>query len=76
MSYSLTIPSEEKDKKALYKLLIPQIEELVKDEDDLIANLSNIIAALKNTMNFLFEKTMFLVPSIMALNTENLNMVW
>lgn len=40
------------DKQERYKTLIPQIESLVADEPDLTANLSNIAAALKQTMNF------------------------
>lgn len=40
------------DKAEHYKVLIPQIESLIAGEDDLVANLSNIIAALKQTMNF------------------------
>jgi len=40
------------DKQERYKTLIPQIESLVAEEADLIANLSNIAAALKQTMNF------------------------
>ncbi|MEO5603149.1 MAG: GAF domain-containing protein [Cyclobacteriaceae bacterium] len=39
-------------KKERYHTLIPQIESLVADEKDFIANLSNIAAALKQTMNF------------------------
>ena len=35
-----------------YKTLIPQIEALVAGETDVIANLSNIVAALRETMNF------------------------
>lgn len=35
-----------------YKTLIPQLEALIGDEQDVIANLSNIAAALKQTMNF------------------------
>lgn len=35
-----------------YKTLIPQLEALVADEKDLIANLSNVTAALKQTMDF------------------------
>src|SRR5271170_2364498 len=37
-----------------YETLLPQIEALVKDEFDLIANLANIAAALKQTFNFLW----------------------
>lgn len=40
------------DKAERYKVLIPQIESLVRGETDLIANLSNIAAALHQTLNF------------------------
>jgi GAF domain-containing protein len=40
------------DKFARYQTLVPQIEALTSGEPDLIANLSNIAAALKQTMNF------------------------
>ncbi|QSE98427.1 GAF domain-containing protein [Fulvivirga lutea] len=40
------------DKKEKYESLLPQIEGLISYEDDLIANLSNITAALKFGMNF------------------------
>lgn len=35
-----------------YRLLIPQLEALVSGENDLIANLSNIVAALKESFGF------------------------
>jgi GAF domain-containing protein len=35
-----------------YKSLLPQIEALVAGEDDLIANLANVMAALKSAFNF------------------------
>ncbi|WP_276367477.1 GAF domain-containing protein [Chryseolinea sp. H1M3-3] len=35
-----------------YQMLLPQIKELVNGEPDLIANLSNIAAALKQSFNF------------------------
>ena len=41
-----------RDKQERYTTLIPQLESLVADETDFIANLSNIAAALKQTMNF------------------------
>jgi GAF domain-containing protein len=44
--------SESKDKKERYRTLLPQIESLVSGEKDLIANLANIAAALRETMNF------------------------
>jgi L-methionine (R)-S-oxide reductase len=37
-----------------YETLLPQIESLVSGERDLVANLSNIAAALKQTFNFLW----------------------
>lgn len=40
------------DKAWRYKTLLPQIESLVAGEPDVVANLSNIAAALKQTMNF------------------------
>lgn len=52
MTESIHIPSEVTEKKEKYDLLLPQIKALVEDEKDLIANLSNIMAALKYGMNF------------------------
>jgi GAF domain-containing protein len=46
------IISTSADKEAKYNTLIPQIESLVSTEADMIANLSNIAAALKQTMGF------------------------
>ncbi len=46
------IISQSTDKASKYKTLIPQIEALTTGEPDLVANLSNIAAALKQTMNF------------------------
>jgi GAF domain-containing protein len=40
------------DKRERYDLLIPQIESLISGEKDRVANLANICAALKQTMNF------------------------
>jgi L-methionine (R)-S-oxide reductase len=40
------------DKVERYRVLLPQIHALVQGEQDLIANLSNIAAALKQSMNF------------------------
>jgi L-methionine (R)-S-oxide reductase len=46
------IISTSTDKKEKYATLLPQIESLVSDESDVIANLSNIAAALKQAMGF------------------------
>lgn len=51
MAENLVI-SQSTDKASRYKTLIPQIEALTTGEPDLVANLSNIAAALKQTMNF------------------------
>jgi L-methionine (R)-S-oxide reductase len=40
------------DKRERYETLIPQIEALVTGETDQVANFSNIVAALKQTMDF------------------------
>ena len=40
------------DKASQYQQLLPQLEALISGEDDLIANLANIAAALKQSMNF------------------------
>lgn len=44
--------SKSSNKKERYQTLVPQIESLVAGEKDFIANLSNIAAVLKQTMNF------------------------
>ena len=46
------ILSKSADKKERYRTLLPQLESLVENENDLIANLSNIAAALRQTMDF------------------------
>jgi GAF domain-containing protein len=51
MAEELTITNST-DKKERYESLIPQIKALVSGETDLIANLSNIAAALRHAMNF------------------------
>jgi len=46
------IISSSTDKITRYQTLVPQIEALTSGEPDLIANLSNIAAALRQSMNF------------------------
>ena len=46
------IVSTSQDKSQRYETLLPQIDALVEGEADLVANLSNIAAALKQTLNF------------------------
>jgi GAF domain-containing protein len=40
------------DKKERYEVLLPQIEALVADEKDAVANMSNVVAALRQAMGF------------------------
>ena len=47
-----TISISGSTKKEQYESLIPQIESLIEGENDTIANLSNILAALKFSMNY------------------------
>lgn len=51
MAETLVI-SQSTDKATRYKTLLPQIEALTLGEADVIANLSNIAAALKQAMDF------------------------
>ena len=51
MAEELTL-STSTDKKEQYESLLPQIKALIAGEDDLIANLANISAALKYGMGF------------------------
>lgn len=51
MAEELIISTSE-SKAEKYRTLIPQLEALVGDEKDAIANLANIAAALRQTMNF------------------------
>ena len=39
-------------KRERYLTLLPQLKELVEHESDLVANLANVSAALKQSMNF------------------------
>ena len=51
MAESLAI-SKTKDRKTIYEELAPQIAALVEGETDLVANLANITAALKEAFGF------------------------
>jgi GAF domain-containing protein len=46
------IIEEHLSKEEKYKALLPQVKALLEGEDDQIANLSNVAAALKSTFNF------------------------
>ncbi len=51
MAETLFIP-QTADRKAVYESLVPQIAALIEGEPDLIANLANIAAALKEAFGF------------------------
>lgn len=51
MAEQLQIPHTQ-EKEEIYKALLPQIQAMIQDEDNLIANLANITAALKEAFNF------------------------
>ena len=51
MAEELFIPTDT-DRSAIYKALFPQLEALIGDESDLIANLANISAVLKEAFGF------------------------
>ncbi|MBR6439441.1 MAG: GAF domain-containing protein [Bacteroidales bacterium] len=50
MSENLVIKGN--SKKELYENLLPQIKSLVEGENDIIANMANVSACLKDTFNF------------------------
>ena len=52
MSETIVIPNGITEKRDKYESLIPQLKALVKGESDTIANLANIMAALKYAMDF------------------------
>ncbi len=51
MAEQLIIPTST-DKASRYASLVPQIKALIETESDVVANLSNVAAALKQAMNF------------------------
>ena len=51
MAETLTLPSHS-TKDEIYAALLPQIEAVIADADDLIANLANVAAMLKQSFNF------------------------
>lgn len=51
MSETLILP-ESKEKEAIYKAILPQIEALLFGEEDEYANMANMAAALKEAFNF------------------------
>lgn len=48
------IPPQDSTKEEKYRIIIPQIQSLLEDEKDMIANMSNVAAVLKYGFNFLW----------------------
>ena len=67
MSEEISIPESITDKKEKYELLLPQINALVEGEPDLVANLANIVAALKYGMNFFWVGVYLIKNDILVL---------
>jgi L-methionine (R)-S-oxide reductase len=59
MSENLIISPESASKSERYETLVPQIRYLVEGEGDLIANLANIMAVLKEAMGFFWVGVYF-----------------
>ena len=51
MAETLIIPQTQ-DRAAMYDSLVPQIDALISGESDLVANLANVVAALKEAFGF------------------------
>lgn len=67
MSESIFIPETVKNKREKYALLIPQIKALIEGETDTIANLANIVAALKYGMSFFWVGIYFVKDNQLVL---------
>jgi L-methionine (R)-S-oxide reductase len=52
MAETLITTDQNASKKEKYETLLPQLKALIEGETDLIANLANIVAALKESMEF------------------------
>jgi L-methionine (R)-S-oxide reductase len=67
MAETISIPADIKDKKERYESLLPQLKALVAGESDVIANLANIMAALKYSMDFFWVGIYFVKGSELVL---------
>jgi GAF domain-containing protein len=59
MAENLIKAAADASKEDRYQVMIPQIKALVEGETDLIANISNVMAVLKETMNFFWVGVYF-----------------
>ncbi len=67
MSDDLILAGKNASRKEKYELLLPQLVALVENEEDLIANVSNIIAALKETLDVLWIGIYFVKNNTLVL---------
>ncbi len=67
MSEDLIIAGKQASRKEKYEVLLPQLHALVKGEEDLIANVANIIAALKETLDVLWIGIYFVKNNALVL---------
>jgi L-methionine (R)-S-oxide reductase len=67
MAETIVIPHHISNKKEKYEILIPQVKALIEGEPDTIANLSNIMAALKYGMSFLWIGVYFVKENELVL---------
>ena len=66
MAEDLYVPKEASKAKK-YESLIPQLKALTEDEPDLIANMANIAAALKEVFNFFWVGFYRVVDDLLVL---------
>ena len=67
MTESLIVAGKNATKKEKYELLMPQLTALVEGEKDVIANLANLMAALKEAMGFLWIGVYFVKENDLVL---------
>lgn len=53
MTHPFSLP-ETNDKKELYEAVLPQVEALIRDEENLVANMANLTAVLRDTFQHLW----------------------
>ncbi|MFM7193858.1 MAG: GAF domain-containing protein [Bacteroidota bacterium] len=58
MAEQILIP-ESADRETRYELLLPQLEALIAGETDLVANISNVVAALREAFGFFWVGVYF-----------------
>lgn len=73
MAESFTISGTTKKEK--YESLFPQIKALIEGETDFVANLSNIMSALKFGMNFFWVGVYFVRPTLTLSKGEGVELV-